>query len=160
MSFYEWSDDMSVGVPLIDSDHQALIGFINELHDGVESGDELAALGATLGKLVAYIEFHFTREEKVLQACGFPDIEAHRSGHRDFTGRIRDVQDRYQREADAAMTRDLLEYLKDWLNHHILIQDKAYARCIAMNPELADEVAAAFGPGLGHGVRRSITGSS
>ena len=159
MSFYEWSDEMSVGVPLIDSDHQALIGFINDLHDALESGDEIAALGETLGKLVAYIEFHFKREEKVMQACGFPHIETHQGEHRDFTKRIHDIHVRYYREADVAMTRDLLDFLKDWLNHHILIQDKAYARYTAMNPALANDVAASFGPGLAEGVRHSVTGT-
>ena len=151
MSFYEWSDGMSVGVALLDSDHRALIGFINDLHDGLESGDEIAALGETLGRLVAYIEFHFSREEKVMKACGFPHLDAHQDEHEEFTRHIHDVHARYRREADAAMTRGLLDYLKDWLNHHILIQDKAYARYTGMNPALADQVARAFGPGLAEG---------
>ena len=159
MSFFEWSDEMSVGVPLIDSDHRALIGFINDLHDALESGDELAVLGETLGKLVVYIEFHFKREEKVMQACGFPHIETHRGEHRDFTKRIHDIHAYYQREIDVSMTRGLLDFLKDWLNHHILIQDKAYARYTAMNPALANEVAAAFGPGLANGACHSGAGT-
>jgi hemerythrin len=40
MSFYEWSEFMSVGVPLLDSDHKALIQLINQLHDALEDKEE------------------------------------------------------------------------------------------------------------------------
>ena len=158
MPFHEWSESMSVGVPLLDSDHQALVGFINELHDGLESGNEVTALWEILGKLVAYIEFRFVREESVMEACGYPHAEAHKQEHQAFTRYVHDVQDRYVRVANAATTREMLFHLKNWLSRHVLIQDMAYKKYTDMNPALASEVAAQFGPGLGHGARDSITG--
>ncbi|MCH7543703.1 MAG: hemerythrin domain-containing protein, partial [Proteobacteria bacterium] len=89
----------------------------------------------------------FKREEKVMQACGFPHIETHQREHRDFTKRIQDIHVRYHREADVAMTRDLLDFLKDWLNHHILIQDMAYKPYVAGDRKVR-RVARSFGPGL------------
>ena len=148
MPFYEWSDSLSVGVPLIDSDHQTLIGFINELHDSLEAGDEVAVLGGILGRLVSYIGFHFSREEKVIEACGYPHPKAHKEGHEAFTLYIHEFQERYEREAEVAMARELLDYLKTWLDEHILVQDKAYKKYTDMNPSLASEVASVFGPGL------------
>ena len=37
--FYKWNDSMSVGVPLIDNDHRALIHLINRLHESVRAQD-------------------------------------------------------------------------------------------------------------------------
>ena len=36
---YERNDSMSVGVPLIDKDHRALIHLINRLHESVRAQD-------------------------------------------------------------------------------------------------------------------------
>ena len=33
---------------------------------------------------------------------------------------------------------DLLTYLKDWLNYHILIEDKAYRKLAEMNPSACE----------------------
>ena len=35
MPFFTWTDAMSVGVPVLDSDHKALIDLINSLHEGL-----------------------------------------------------------------------------------------------------------------------------
>jgi hemerythrin len=121
MAFYEWTETMSVGVDLFDSDHKALIGLINRLHESLE-GDEPAPLGEIFDTLIAYAELHFAREEK-----GF--------------------RERYPGGSDPARTGELLDYLKLWLNHHILIQDMAYKPYAAGDREV-ERVARSFGPGL------------
>ena len=126
MPFLKWTESMSVGVPILDSDHRALFRLVNQLHDHMESGAEDAILGAIFDKLVAYIEFHFTREEKVMQACGFPGLAVHLDEHADFTRYIHELRERYAGAHDPALTQELLEFLKNWLNTHILIQDMAY----------------------------------
>ena len=49
--------------------------------------------------------------------------------------------------ADAAIIRELLDYLKTWLDHHILIQDMAYKPYVQHNC-WAREVSRVFGPAL------------
>ena len=146
MAFYEWTESMSVGVPLFDSDHQALIGLINRLHDSLD-GDGLAPLEETFDMLIAYAELHFAREEKGMEACGYPEVEIHRDQHAGFTDRIYRARERYRGGTDLALTGELLEYLKLWLNHHILIQDMAYKPYAAGNRRV-NKVARSFGPGL------------
>ena len=143
----QWIESMSVGESLLDADHKALIHLINRLHDSLEAGVESAVLGEVFDSLINYTMFHFTREKKVMQACGYPDVEAHEEEHAGFTRRIKEVRDRYARNADPALIRGLLEYLKDWLIHHILIQDMAYKPYVEHNC-CAGEVSRVFGPGL------------
>jgi hemerythrin-like metal-binding protein len=146
MAFYEWTETMSVGVDLFDSDHKALIGLINRLHESLE-GDEPAPLGEIFDTLIAYAELHFAREEKGLEACRYPEIEIHRDQHAGFTDRIYRARERYPGGSDPARTGELLDYLKLWLNHHILIQDMAYKPYAAGDREV-ERVARSFGPGL------------
>ena len=87
MAFYEWTETMSVGVELFDSDHKALIGLINRLHEGLDE-DKPAPLGEIFDTLIAYTELHFARAEKGLEVCGYPEVEIHRDQHAGFTARI------------------------------------------------------------------------
>ena len=147
MPYFQWCDSMSVGVALLDSDHQALINLINRLHEYLEREEDQAVLDEVFDKLVAYIDFHFAREEKVMEACEYPMVEGHREEHLRFTQEIRYVRDRYVRGGDAEIGQELLNFLKDWLTHHILVQDMDYKPHAQGNPR-ADEAAQSFGPGL------------
>jgi hemerythrin len=147
MTFFTWSDQMSVGVDLIDSDHKALIALINELHEAFENGDEPELPSDTFGRLIDYIDHHFLREEAVMEACGYPGVRQHKTEHGRFTHEIRYIQDRYVRGEETKAGEDLLNYLKVWLRRHILVDDMAY-RPYAEGNEEAIDVADNYGPGL------------
>jgi len=147
MSFYQWSESMSVGVELIDSDHKALIDLINLLHKSVSDDSTKQSLQDVFDRLIAYTEIHFSREEKVMQACGFPGLTTHQDEHADFTGRVYEIRAKLQSGDDSPISNELLVYLKGWLNAHILIQDMAYKPYASGNSHVAD-VARSFGPGL------------
>lgn len=154
MIFYEWNESMSVGVPLIDNDHKALIHLINRLHENVSAGGTYDVLDDLLNRLVDYIDIHFTREERVLGACGYPEIEGHKGEHRNFINYIKGLRDEFTAETAQEIADDLADYLKDWLSHHILIQDMAYRPYAEGNAD-ATRIAAAFGPGLFDKLRSS-----
>jgi hemerythrin len=147
MPYLSWSQSMSVGVPILDSDHKALFRIVNQLHDFSETGASQDDLGIIFGNLVAYIDFHFAREEKVMKACGFPALETHAEEHAEFARFIHDARERYAGIPDPDLTRELLEYLKIWLNSHILIQDMAYKPYVMAVPRI-DETKYVVDPGL------------
>lgn len=147
MTFYKWSETMSVGVESIDSDHKALIDLINRLHEAALGETRGPSSGEVFDTLIAYTEIHFAREEKVMQACGFPGLAAHQDEHVDFTGRIYEIREKFRSGDQSPITEELLDFLKGWLNAHILIQDMAYKPYADGKPAVA-EVAQAFGPGL------------
>jgi hemerythrin-like metal-binding protein len=147
MPFYQWSETMSVGVALLDSDHKALIATINQLHRAVQEGDEPEILDQIFDALVAYVEHHFAREEEVMTACGYPAAAAHKTEHLRFAQDMHYTRDRYFRGEEAAIGRELLDYLKDWLNRHILIEDMAYRPYVEGRRQVV-QVAEALGPGL------------
>lgn len=145
--FYQWTDSMSVGVPLIDNDHKALIHLINRLHESVSAGDTYDVLDDLLNRLVDYVDIHFTREERVMQACGYAETTEHQAEHKAFVNYIRSMRDDFSAATASGLAGDLADYLRDWLNHHILIQDMAYRSAVQGHGEAA-RVADAFGPGL------------
>ena len=54
--FFKWNDSMSVGVPLIDNDHRALIHLINRLHESVRAQDAYDILDSLLNRLLDYVD--------------------------------------------------------------------------------------------------------
>lgn len=152
--FYQWTESMSVGVPLIDNDHKALIHLINRLHESVSAGDSYDVLDELLSRLVDYIDIHFVREERVMEACAYPETPGHKGEHGEFVAYIRGLRERFAAETATDLAGDLAGYLKDWLNHHILIQDMAY-RPYAEGNRSAAKAAEAFGPGLFDKMRTS-----
>lgn len=123
MADLRWDDTMSVGVPAVDADHRVLIDLINRLDSSVEGGDGRAVIGTVLNSLVDYIAHHFAREEKVMEACGYPHLEDHRKIHSDLAERVVDVQCRFLDNEQEVIGAEVLGFLKDWLRDHILGQD-------------------------------------
>ena len=146
--FYEWNDSMSVGVPLINNDHRALIHLINRLHESVSAQDAYDILDSLLNRLLDYVDIHFTREERMMEACGYTEAAGHKEQHAAFIARMHGLRNTVNAETAPSQIGDLAEYLKNWLNQHILIQDKAYRRSVENNPGAVGRIAEAFGPGL------------
>lgn len=141
MTVMEWTPKMSVGLAELDDDHKQLIRIINQLGADYPDEDRLAALRQSLVALRRYAEFHFAREEKVMTACAYPDIEEHRGEHRDFVQRILELTRRFDEDPARSaeiVNQDLLNFLQDWLTHHILIEDKAYKPHIEKHPAARD----------------------
>ena len=146
--FYKWNDSMSVGVPLIDNDHRALIHLINRLHESVSAQDAYDILDSLLNRLLDYVDIHFMREERLMEACGYTEAVGHNEEHAAFIAHMHGLRNTVNAETTLSQIGDLTEYLKNWLNHHILIQDMAYRRSVENNPGAAGRIAEAFGPGL------------
>lgn len=121
----EWCEQMSVGVPALDADHQCILRIINLLDD-LGDEDPRRVVETVLETLVVYCRHHFGREEQVMAGCGFPGLEFHRAEHEGFARFVSRLWQRHATRADAGVTGALRDYLTRWLYHHILIQDMAY----------------------------------
>lgn len=146
MGSFVWKESMSVGSDIIDSDHRALIDLINRLGQ-IADGSGNDEIGDILDGLIAYVEFHFAREEKMMAAAEYTDIDQHGAEHAGFTDHIYQLRRSYDLDSSLVDAGALASYLKNWLNHHILIQDMAYRPVIEGNTA-AEDVGRAFGDGL------------
>lgn len=145
MAIIEWSTAMSVGVRRLDQDHQTLIELINRIARADDSEEtRRRIIPEVLTTLIAYTVFHFRREEAVMAACGYGDYAAHREDHRALTDEVKQIADQYTIDSEQVSTQDLYGFLVQWLNHHILLHDKAYQATCAGAPQ-ADAAAEQHG---------------
>lgn len=126
MAQLAWSDAYAVGNAMLDSDHRILINLLNQLQDATETGQSRAVVGTVVNVLVEYTEHHFRREEAVMEAAGYPGLEAHRAAHRALEERARDIRDRWNAGDRSVLDEEVMTFLKKWLTEHILGADKAY----------------------------------
>jgi hemerythrin len=126
MSLIEWNENMSVGVKLLDTDHQKLIGMLNQLHDAMKAGHGKDSLGKTLDALVSYTKVHFGREEQFFAQTGYPEAAEHKKQHDELTRQVLDIQKKFKNGAQGLVTVEVMVFLKDWLVNHIQGTDKKY----------------------------------
>jgi hemerythrin len=80
-----------------------------------------------LDALLDYTNYHFAREESLMRACSYPDIDAHSRTHATLRAQVHDIRSRYRRNAESIHAREVLAFLKSWLTAHIIGRDKLYA---------------------------------
>ena len=126
MPFVERSNNYATGIPRIDKDHRSLFMLINNLHDKAAQGFPDESVKATIDALVDYVEYHFTNEEDIMDRCGYDDIESHKAGHRNLQRLLESYRLSYLDDPKLFDVAGFVEFLKQWLQSHILTSDMAY----------------------------------
>lgn len=129
-----WRDAMSIGVPELDADHKKLIALFNHAEKAAAQADH-NILRVVLQELVAYVDYHFRREEAVLQAVNFPFYAEHKKAHEAMAQKAAMLRERYlaseSPEERTRLAAAVPRLLNDWLINHIFKEDmklKPYAR--------------------------------
>lgn len=141
MTACPWTEAMSVGVPALDSDHRCLVRIINLLAEVDHGAEARATIETVLETLAMYARYHFAREERVMEQCGFPASHFHRGAHEEFADYVRDLRLGLAGRATPDLAKELFDYLTQWLRHHILIQDMAYKPYVCGRPGASDGAA-------------------
>jgi hemerythrin-like metal-binding protein len=131
MAFFNWNDNLSVGVKASDDDHKKLSDMLNRLYEGMKSGQGKEVVGKVLDDLVSYTKFHFAREEEFFAKTGYPAVE-HKKEHKDLVKQAEELQSRYK-SGETALSIATLDFLKDWLTVHIQGTDKKYSSHLNAN---------------------------
>ncbi|HTH16749.1 MAG TPA: bacteriohemerythrin [Magnetospirillum sp.] len=123
MAKIEWSDDLSVGNDLLDSQHKKLIGMINTLDNDTLGADEL---GEVIFGLLEYAAIHFRDEEQFFVGVAPEIVEPHFASHTIFISTAYKFVQRFQNGEALALRQPVYEFLCDWLVRHIRVEDMQY----------------------------------
>ncbi len=119
-----WTDDLSVGIEVIDGQHKRIVDYINQLHEAHVTGEK-ELLNRVLEELIDYTQSHFGFEETVMEEAGYAFLKAHRRVHELFIRKIGQFHDRHRSGEDV--TVELSNILVSWLVNHIKREDRDYA---------------------------------
>lgn len=125
MDFFKWSEQYSVGVAEIDRQHKHLVSLINGLHEVMKRGAQSLEIQALLEDLLAYTDFHFAAEEKLMAQANYPDLTVHKAKHASMRQEVQRLL-AAAKSGGAAVSITLMSFLKNWLSRHIQGTDKEY----------------------------------
>lgn len=130
MAFINWSDKLSVGVQQMDMQHKRLVELINELYEAMNSGKGNDVLEGVLNGLITYTKTHFKAEEQLMQQYGYPNFPGHKKLHDELTSRVVELNEKIK-SGQVVTAVSVGNFLKDWLQNHIMIEDMKYGQFIA-----------------------------
>ncbi len=131
----QWTEDLSVGVARIDEQHRELFRRINVLVDAINNARCKYTIDSTIDFLAEYAATHFSQEEEVMEAAGYPEFAEHRAQHAIFMKALTDLGNQAAKPREKGSSYDLSvetnRVVVDWIIAHIMRVDKklgAYIR--------------------------------
>ena len=118
----EWTPALSTGVPLLDEQHRMIFRWLAELESAAAEERTLFGVYA-ITRLKHYARDHFEAEETLMKAAGYPQLEEHVAEHVAFRARLQDIQ---LKSIGTDISSDTVDFLREWLTHHIAVIDMAY----------------------------------
>lgn len=129
MALIAWSNMLSTGISEQDNQHKKLIDLINQLNDAMLAGHAADVQGKVLTELVNYTVSHFGYEEKLMAQHSYEDTPAHKAEHAKFVQTAGDLKKKFD-SGNAAITSDIMNFLRDWLTNHIMKTDKRLGQAL------------------------------
>lgn len=126
MARIQWNDSFLINFREIDSQHKRLVDMINDLDDAMREGKGREVLAKIIDGMVAYTKTHFETEEKYLAELHYPGLGEQKREHAEFVKKISDFRNDFQAEKLGLSIR-VMDFLSNWLTHHIKHLDKQYA---------------------------------
>lgn len=125
MERIKWDDSFSVGVKVLDRQHQQIIEMINRLIETSNVSVDSELVSDTLAKMMEYASDHFETEEYLMKEHSYPDYKSNKDHHIEFKKNIARLSiDTIKYKNTVPL--EILTYLKEWWMNHILKLDMKY----------------------------------
>jgi hemerythrin-like metal-binding protein len=133
MDWISWDEMLATGHAVLDEDHRQLVALVNQLADRVVNHKGAQDYLALLGELVAHTRAHFSREERLMAGCDYPDAGAHKSEHERL---LQDANDYLSRQDAGSPSVSMLYFFDQWLTRHIATWDRDLAHCLGSKTQV------------------------
>jgi hemerythrin len=122
---FEWSESFRVDVRLLDDQHKELFGLANTLSELIGAAGTIDGHDPQKRELFETVQKHFADEEQLMALHQYPRLSAQKSAHEGLLKMLeRFISAGERRARPRASTA--LDYLKDWLIRHTLLEDLQY----------------------------------
>lgn len=124
---YVFKDEFRTGINSIDEEHQKLFEIADKAYETLMDAfipDKYDYIVEILNELTDYATTHFEHEEEYMMSIRYKKLISHKAEHEEFIEKISgyDLSEIDEQQKDVIL--ELLDFLNDWLIHHILENDK------------------------------------
>ncbi len=127
--FFNWKNDYSIGIDVIDKQHRHLLEIgsrIMDLADAKDGFDHYDEIIKVLQELKEYTVYHFGFEEEMMQRYGYEHYDTHKFEHYFVIKKIQKFEREDLDEKQSETILKLAEFISDWIANHILYEDMKY----------------------------------
>jgi hemerythrin len=128
----EWTEDLSVGVDEIDSQHRELFSRINDLVDAIKHARCKYTIGGTIKFLEDYAVTHFREEERCMLEHHYEGYRQQKAQHELFLRSLSDLKKMLEAPKVEGSFYELSvitnQVVVDWILDHIIKVDKRLGR--------------------------------
>lgn len=124
---YEFKDEFRTGIEIIDQEHKKLFEIADRAY--VTLTDEFIAdkfdyIVDILKELADYSVVHFQHEEEYMMSIRYKKLFSQKAEHQEFIEKFESYHLDDIDENQGGVMLEILDYLGNWLIHHILESDK------------------------------------
>ncbi|KAF7963180.1 hemerythrin [Cupriavidus sp. UYMU48A] len=124
MDTLQWDDELLIGHPAIDHEHQEFLALVRTLRDV-----PVASISNVLDALHKLAQSHFGHEDRLMEETDFPPRKCHIGEHAAVLASMAGVRNRLGR-GDVVTVRRLAHELDRWFPAHVQHLDSALAHWI------------------------------
>lgn len=126
MPAFVWTPKLSVGVTLIDTQHQTLFKKANDLMDACNRAEGYAEIAKLFQYLERYVIEHFRDEERYMQKIAYPAYPTQKAAHTGFINQLAKVRKDYEASPskNIAILSNALQMISSWLIQHVSVEDR------------------------------------
>lgn len=129
-----WNVQFEIGVPEVDREHQGILEQFAILYSLMVEGKGHLFYPKFLTFLKEYVEIHFSHEEALQKKINYPYYKKHALAHVQFKNQVLELLE--QQSHKEITNKDLILlnlFVKKWLIHHILVEDKKIKQFLSPN---------------------------
>jgi len=120
-----WTGRYLVGNTIIDAQHKKLVELINALIDYHTQPVHSKSIQSVINDINAYAYEHLCYEETLLESISYPDLKKHKILHKNYQESIDCFTKNFLADSNI-VPMDILKFLKNWWENHILEEDMKY----------------------------------
>lgn len=120
---YEFKDEFKTGIAAIDNEHRKLFEIADRAYEVMMDEfihDKYDYIVDILMELKEYAAIHFKNEEEYMASIGYRKIFTQKMEHNEFIEKMAEYDLDTIDEKQKEIILELLDYLNNWLVHHIL----------------------------------------
>lgn len=118
-----WDDSLSVGNPVIDGEHRAIVEALNRFYADWIHAEHHLDLEAELLKLSGTVETHFANEEDLMARRHCPELSEHAREHRQLLAEMHAIAANIHAIPEAKLEARLLRFIRKLVMSHVLAWD-------------------------------------
>jgi hemerythrin len=131
MGKFVWTEQLNIGIEVIDQQHRRIVEYINQLDDARSNNLSREEIRWLLNDLVDYTVSHFAFEESLQEEARYPFFKSHKKVHDLFAQRVGEFQAKFEQGEDVS--KGLNSMLVTWLFNHIKRDDADYVETVKMH---------------------------